>query len=123
MADRRLTQQSISEYADLTTDRNPLHVDEAFASKSRFSGLIAHGFLLLGGPLTEIPRSFEYPVTLRCRFVSPGRPGDLLITEVDDSVRTSQAFEVKTSDGELRLTGSIMGDPPSPSKNVGTRSS
>jgi acyl dehydratase len=35
-------------YADLTGDHNPIHVDEAFAKKTKFHQRIAHGGILFG---------------------------------------------------------------------------
>jgi len=35
-------------YADLTGDHNPIHVDDAFAKKTKFGRRIAHGGILFG---------------------------------------------------------------------------
>jgi len=35
-------------YADLTGDHNPIHVDDAFAKKTKFRQRIAHGGILFG---------------------------------------------------------------------------
>jgi len=35
-------------YADLTGDHNPIHVDDAFAKKTKFHQRIAHGGILFG---------------------------------------------------------------------------
>ncbi len=35
-------------YADLTGDHNPIHVDDAFAKKTKFGQRIAHGGILFG---------------------------------------------------------------------------
>jgi acyl dehydratase len=35
-------------YADLTGDHNPIHMDEAFAKKTKFGQRIAHGGILFG---------------------------------------------------------------------------
>jgi len=38
-----VTKEMILAYADLTGDHTPVHVDEEFAKKSHFGGIVAHG--------------------------------------------------------------------------------
>ena len=38
-----VTKERILAYADLTGDHTPVHVDEEYARKSHFGGLVAHG--------------------------------------------------------------------------------
>ena len=38
-----VTRERILAYADLTGDHTPVHVDEAYAKKSHFGALVAHG--------------------------------------------------------------------------------
>jgi 3-hydroxybutyryl-CoA dehydratase len=83
VAERVLTSDQIRAFADLSHDHNPLHVDETVAARSPFGSIVAHGFLLLGQPLTALAGKVEYPKTLECRFLLPGRPGDELATEVE----------------------------------------
>ena len=58
---RTFTEADVAEYAELSGDLNPIHLDEEYAAKSRFGRRIVHGFLtagmisaLLG---TELPAS------------------------------------------------------------------
>ena len=40
-----VTEQRIQQFADASDDFNPVHMDEAFASKTAYRGRIAHGLL------------------------------------------------------------------------------
>lgn len=42
-----IDQDRIDRFAEITEDRNPLHVDPAFAAEGPFGATIAHGFLTL----------------------------------------------------------------------------
>lgn len=42
---RTITAQDVLDFARLTGDRNPLHVDEEFGRRSAFGGNIVHGML------------------------------------------------------------------------------
>jgi len=94
VADHVLTTDAIRAYADLSHDHNPLHVDEVAASRSPFGSIVAHGFLLLGGPLAALAAKDGYPKALECKFTAPGRPGDVVHTELG----THGAFAVKIGD-------------------------
>ena len=103
MACRCLSREAILAYADLSHDHNPLHVNEVIAAASPFGGIVAHGFLLLSDALTTLGSSPEYPKRLECRFLSPGRPGDSLETEVDrDGVFHIRCGERELVRGRLR---------------------
>jgi 3-hydroxybutyryl-CoA dehydratase len=40
-----LTEADVRDFADLTGDHNPLHLDEEFARTTRFKGRVVHGML------------------------------------------------------------------------------
>ncbi len=70
--------------AALIGDFNPLHVDDAFASRSRHRGRILHGVLtsaIIGAPLGMIfaGTALGY-LEHNCRFLAPVRAGDSLST-------------------------------------------
>ena len=46
-ASRQVDFQAILNYADVTNDYNPIHVDKEFAAKSPMGGVIAHGTMSL----------------------------------------------------------------------------
>ena len=43
--ERTVTEMDIVQFAQLSGDRHPLHLDEAYAKTTRFGGRIAHGLL------------------------------------------------------------------------------
>ena len=45
---RQITQQEVAEYARLSGDENPVHLDPVFAGNTPFGGTIVHGYLTLG---------------------------------------------------------------------------
>jgi 3-hydroxybutyryl-CoA dehydratase len=71
--------------AGMFGDFNPLHVDEAFAKKSRFGTRILHG--PFSSALVSSPVGMHFAGTAiaylehACRFKAPVRPGDTLATE------------------------------------------
>ena len=102
MAGQRLSEAVILAYAELSHDHNPLHVDPAAAAASPFGGIVAHGFLLLTGPLNALNAEPDYPKRLECRFVAPGRPGETLETEISSSGN----FRVRSGERDL-VIGSL----------------
>jgi acyl dehydratase len=56
---REITQRQINLFADVTGDRQWIHVDEARASAGAFGGTIAHGFLTLALVSAFMPEIFR----------------------------------------------------------------
>lgn len=42
----KVTDKMVQQFADLSGDRNPIHLDDEYASKSRFKRRIAHGMIV-----------------------------------------------------------------------------
>ncbi len=74
------TNEQIATYAEASGDRNPIHLDEAFATSVGLPGVIAHGMLQLGLLASvAIEAAGGDPRRLRrlgCRFAGMVRPGD-----------------------------------------------
>ena len=43
---RKFTEADVQQYAELSTDRNPIHLDEAYAASTQFKSRIVHGMLV-----------------------------------------------------------------------------
>ncbi|QCK85938.1 MaoC family dehydratase [Phreatobacter aquaticus] len=88
--ERLITLDDIDRYADLTGERHPVHMDEAFAKRAGFPGRIAHGLFglaLIEGLKAEIG-CFEESVVAslgwdKVRFHAPLAPGDLVHLELE----------------------------------------
>jgi 3-hydroxybutyryl-CoA dehydratase len=86
---------AIRAFADVSTDRNPVHIDEAFAAKSPFKGRIAHG-MLLGAYISatlagDLPGRGSIYVSQTLDFKRAVRPGDEATVEV-----TIKAIDLKS---------------------------
>lgn len=76
-----ITQELINEYAVLSGDFNPIHVDLEAAAKSEFKGTIAHGTIPVEPMIQSICRWLGRPwcpegTEMHLRFRAPSRPGD-----------------------------------------------
>ncbi len=79
-----VTREHIAAFAELSGDRNPVHLDETFAATSPFKGVVAHGMLsagfisaLLGN---DLPGSGTVYMGQSLSFRGPVRPGDEVVT-------------------------------------------
>lgn len=95
---RLVSMADIEEFAHLTGDENPLHMDDAFASRQLFRGRVAHGLLSLSVTLGLWFRAglFDGWIVVflgidKLRFVRPVRPGDSLTSEVKIVAREPSA--------------------------------
>src|SRR5437868_15443795 len=55
---RTVTDDLVRAFAELSGDHNPIHLDEEFASKTRFGRRIAHG--MLSGAFISAVLGFEF---------------------------------------------------------------
>ena len=73
-------------FADISTDRNPVHLDEVYAQQTIFGGRIAHGMLtagLISAVIGEqLPGHGAVYLGQTLKFLAPVRPGDTVFAEV-----------------------------------------
>ena len=118
---RAVSQADIERFAELSGDYDPIHMDEAFAARSRYGRRIAHGILAMA-PLSTVSAMISQrarergspgvSVSLgydRIRFLKPVFAGDTLTARYTvqalDGDRSRSRVEVFNQAGELVLAG------------------
>ncbi len=87
--------EAIEAFAAVSGDRNPIHLDPAYAETTPFKGIIAHG--LLAGSYISAVLGNEFPgngaiyISQSLNFLRPVRPG----SELTIRVRV-EAIDLKT---------------------------
>jgi len=110
---REVTDKLINEFANVTSDYNPIHLDEAYASKTVFGRRIAHGMItasfisaVLGN---EFPGKGTIYMEQNLKFIAPVFVGETLeilvkILAINDN-KATLLTEVFNDEGEKKLTG------------------
>ncbi len=84
---RTVTEEDIEKFADVSGDRNPIHLDEEFAKKTIFQGRIAHGMLSAAFISTVLASKLPGPGSIYLKqeliFKKPIRIGDTIIITVE----------------------------------------
>ena len=110
---KTFSQPQINAYADASGDRNPIHVDPAFAATTPFGGTIAHGMLVLA-LIGDVMRgafgdAWSETGKLKVRFKAPTRPGDTVtasasLTKAGEGT-SEYAVQCATQSGEVVIEG------------------
>ena len=81
-----VTDEDIEMFAQVSTDRNPVHLDDDYAQDTIFEGRIAHGMLtagLISAVIGEqLPGHGTVYMGQTLKFLAPVRPGDVVYAEV-----------------------------------------
>jgi 3-hydroxybutyryl-CoA dehydratase len=79
---KEVTDRDIELFAEVSTDRNPVHLDDAYALDTIFEGRIAHGMLtagLISAVIGEqLPGHGTVYLSQSLKFIAPVRPGDMV---------------------------------------------
>jgi acyl dehydratase len=115
---RVVRQRDIELFTELTGDRNPLHYDEAAATRSRFAGVIVQGGVtsgLLNAVVAEdLPGPGSVFLHVDWSFKAPVRPGDEITAEVEileareDKPLTKLRTTIANQDGTIVLDGTAL---------------
>lgn len=112
---REITDELIRDFARVSGDHNPIHLDEEFAKSTRFGRRIAHGMLsgafisaVLGNEFNS--RKIVY-LSQTMRFTAPVFIGDTITTTATvTAIREERGIvtmttECRNQNGEVTLTG------------------
>jgi acyl dehydratase len=119
---RLVTREDVAAYAEASGDRNPLHLDEAFARSVGFPGIIAHGMFTMGhmtsavvawaggsAAVLSISAQFRAPVFMGDTIVAGGRvravdaDAGIAVLETWVSVRRGEREEWPVKKGAARV--------------------
>ncbi len=116
---KTVSDQDVADFARVTGDDQPLHLNDAYAAKTRFKRRVAHGMLsagLISAALgTKLaPHATVIYLSQSLRFQRPVFPGDTVtakieVTKVDAEKRiVTCATECVNQDGASVLTGEAV---------------
>ena len=81
-----ITDKDIEQFAEISTDHNPVHLNDEYARDTIFEGRIAHGMLTAGLVSAvigeQLPGHGTIYMSQNLKFLAPVRPGDLVHAEV-----------------------------------------
>ncbi|MAG18212.1 MAG: enoyl-CoA hydratase [Candidatus Diapherotrites archaeon] len=121
---REITEKDIMDFAKISGDMNPLHVDKTYAKKATFKNIIAHGILtaaLISAVLgTKLPGPGYIYLQQEIKFLKPVFPGDTISVEVEITKKINEkkslelSFTCTNQRNQIVLGGSsIIKAPPS----------
>ena len=112
---KTISEEDVRSFARASGDTNRLHLDDSFASETRFKGRIAHGTLvsgLISAALARLPGVVVY-LSQDTRFLSPVEIGERLTAEVEvvevlDTDRFRLSTSVTNEDEEAVIDGEAV---------------
>jgi len=116
---KTVSEADVVSFAEITGDSNPLHLDEAYAAKTRFKGRIAHGMLSAGFISAALgtklaPNATVVYLSQQLRFQRPVKIGDTVTATCEvTAVQPERRFVTVKTDcvnqaGEEIVTGEAL---------------
>ena len=116
--ERTITDADIVRFAEVSGDRNPVHLDEEYAARSPFGRRVAHGFLT-GSMISamigmDLPGPGSIYLGQTMKFLAPVAIGDTVTVSVEIiGVREEKRIltlrtDATNQDGVLVLTGEAV---------------
>jgi 3-hydroxybutyryl-CoA dehydratase len=104
----KITDDRVRAFAEVSEDRNPVHLDEAYAASTIFKGRVAHG-MLLGGFISavlggDLPGAGSIYLGQTLEFLHPVRIGD----EVTVRVTVLEASRARARLATLCQVGEVV---------------
>lgn len=112
-----ITDRDIELFAEVSTDHNPVHLDDDYARDTIFEGRIAHGMLtagLISAVIGEqLPGHGTVYLGQTLKFLAPVRPGDMVeavvtVTDMDIAKRRVTMNTHCAIDGKQVLKGEAI---------------
>lgn len=115
--ERTVTEEQVRQFAEASSDWNPVHMDEAFARTTAFRGRIAHGLLpasfvsaVVG---TKLPGPGSLYLGQTLTFSKPTRIGDVVtarvtVRSIDAATARVTLHTVALVNGEVALEGEAL---------------
>jgi len=111
-----LSESDVVDFADLTGDHNPLHLDEEFAKRTRFKGRIVHGMLtasFLSTVVAIMPGPGTIYLSQSLAFHAPVRIGDTVeahvtVTEINAAHKRVQLKTVCRVGDKVVIDGEAL---------------
>ncbi|MCM2280369.1 MAG: MaoC family dehydratase [Bdellovibrionaceae bacterium] len=113
-----ITDEAVREFARLSGDNNPIHLDEEYAAKTRFKRRIAHGMmtasLLSRVAGTQLPGPGSIYLNQHMKFKQPAYIGDTVVAEIKvlnirpDKPIVSLSTIVRNQNGEILMDGEAL---------------
>ncbi len=103
---KTISETDVYNFAGITGDFFPLHINEELAKKTRFNGRIAHGMLvasimstLLGTPLQGAENIGGPLLSMNVKFIAPVRFGDTITAkaEISNIIKEKTILQFKVS--------------------------
>ena len=112
-----VSEQDVVDFARISGDHNPLHMDEEYAKTTQFKGRIAHGALsasyisaILGN---DLPGPGAVFMELNLKFVRPVRIGDMVTSSAEVIEMVERGYRVRLAvngevDGKVCMKGDAL---------------
>ena len=112
---KEITEEDVLAFAELSGDKNPVHINKQIAEASIFHGQVAHGMYtasLISKVIgMQMPGEGTIYISQNCRFKKPVYIGDVVkatveILSIQDNKRACLSTKVYNQKDELVMDGS-----------------